>query len=50
MNKGQRYTKAFSRIKDSIGNSSAISEDLDTINWKLYRFLDFIGVYRCYFM
>ena len=32
MNKGQRYTKAFSRIKDSVGNSSAILEDLDTIN------------------
>ena len=32
MNKGQRYTKAFNRIKDSIGNSSAILEDLDTIN------------------
>ena len=32
MNKGQRYTKAFTRIKDSVGNSSAILEDLDTIN------------------
>ena len=32
MNKGQRYTKAFSRIKDSIDNSSAISADLDIIN------------------
>ena len=32
MNKGQRYVKAFSRIKDSIGDSSAILEDLDTIN------------------
>ena len=32
MNKGQRYTKAFSRIKDSVGNSSNISADLDIIN------------------
>ena len=32
MNKGQKYTKAFSRIKDSIDNSSAISADLDIIN------------------
>ena len=32
MNKGQRYTKAFSRIKDSVGNSSTISADLDIIN------------------
>ena len=32
MNKGQRYTKAFSRIKNSIDNSSAISVDLDIIN------------------
>ena len=32
MNKGQRYTKAFSRIKASVGNSSVILEDLDTIN------------------
>ena len=32
MNKGQRYTKAFSRIKNNIGNSSDISDDLDTIN------------------
>ena len=32
MNKGQRYTKAFSRIKDSVGDSSAISADLDIIN------------------
>ena len=32
MNKGQRYTKAFSRIKDSVGDSSVILEDLDTIN------------------
>ena len=32
MNKGQKYTRAFSRIKESVGNSSAILEDLDTIN------------------
>lgn len=32
MNKGQRYTKAFSRIKDSVGDLSAISADLDIIN------------------
>lgn len=32
MNKGQRYTKAFSRIKDSVGDSLAISADLDIIN------------------
>lgn len=32
MNKGQKYTKAFSRIKDSIDNSSAIFADLDIIN------------------
>ena len=32
MNKGQRYTKAFSRIKDSVGDSSVLLEDLDTIN------------------
>ena len=32
MNKGQRYTKAFSRIKDSVGDSSNISADLDIIN------------------
>lgn len=32
MNKGQKYTKAFSRIKDSVGDSSAISADLDIIN------------------
>lgn len=32
MNKGQRYTKAFNRIKDSIDNSLVISADLDIIN------------------
>ena len=32
MNKGQRYTKAYNRIKDSVGDSSALLEDLDTIN------------------
>ena len=32
MNKGQKYTKAFSRIKNSIDNSSAISTDLNIIN------------------
>ena len=32
MNKWLRYTKAFTRIKDSIGNSSNMSADLDIIN------------------
>ena len=32
MNKWLRYTKAFSRIKNSIDNSSNMSADLDIIN------------------